>query len=155
MQLTAVDGDGRLLIGGQDVTDSLRDPEIEHGVSLVAKVPAIRRALVHQQRAIARDGPIIVIGRDIGTVVMPKATIKVYLAASVDVRARRRYIELERRGESVDYAQVVMELQRRDKIDSGRADSPLRPAEDATVIDTEGLGVEDLAHQIVGLVGNS
>ena len=119
----------------------------------MAKVPAVRRALVQKQRAIARAGPIVMVGRDIGTVVRPEADIKVYLTASVDVRARRRHAELKRGDKPDDYDQVVKELQRRDKIDSERADSPMRPAEDATVIDTEGLGIEDLARQIVGLVG--
>ena len=155
MELAAVEGGDRLLVDGQDLADRLRDPDVERGVSLVAKVSAVRRALVEQQRAIASEGPTVVVGRDIGTVVMPNAPIKVYLTAPVDVRARRRYEELQRRGEAVDYAQTVMELQRRDKIDSERADSPLRPAEDATVIDTEGRGVEELAHQILGLVGNN
>ena len=151
---TSEDG-GRLLVDGQDVSDHLRDQEVERGVSLVAKVPGIRRALVKQQRALARKGPIVMAGRDIGTVVLRRAPIKVYLAAPVDVRARRRFLELQGQGDSRDYAQVVNDLSMRDKIDSERADSPLRPAEDAVLIDTDDLRVEELAQKILGLVGRN
>ena len=125
---------------------------MEHGVSLVAKVPEVRRALVRQQHAIASEGPIVMVGRDIGTVVLPEASLKVFLTASIEVRARRRHNELRSQGVCAEQQQVVKELRRRDKIDSGRADSPLRPAEDAILIDTDSLGIEELADKIVGLV---
>ena len=155
MQLVHEEGDERLLVDGQDITDHLRDPEVERGVSLVAKVPGVRRGLVRQQRAIAEESPIVMAGRDIGTVVLPDAQLKVYLTASVDVRARRRYLELQRQGNSVEYAQVESELKRRDKIDSERVDSPLRPANDAKLIDTNGVEVEALVDLILDYVGRN
>ena len=152
--LVPAQGGDRLLVNEQDITDHLREPEVESGVSLVAKVPGVRTALVMQQRAIARSGPIVMAGRDIGTVVLPAAAVKVYLTAAVEVRARRRYQELQSRGEPEGYAQVLNETIRRDKIDSQRADSPLRPADDAVVIDTDDLGVEDLAQRVISLAGH-
>lgn len=155
LELVSVDGEERLLVDGVDITDRLRDPEIEHGVSLVAKVPGVRRALVEQQRAITRKGGFVVAGRDIGTVVLPDAPVKVYLDASIGVRARRRHEELKGQGASVDYAQVESALKRRDKIDSERVDSPLRPAKDAVLIDTDDLDVVELVERILGLVDHS
>ena len=153
VQLVPTEGRERLLVDGRDVTGNLRKPEVDHGVSLVAQMPGVRRALVRQQRAIAIEGSIVMAGRDIGTVVLPDAQLKVFLTASVEVRARRRYQELQRIGDPVDYSQVVDELMRRDKIDSERTDSPLRPAKDAVTIDTDDLGVADLAERILHLVG--
>ena len=142
----------RLLVDGQDMTDHLVDPDVERGVSIVAKAPEVRVPLVERQRAIAMAGPIVMVGRDIGTVVLPRADVKVYLQASVEVRTQRRYLEMERRGEAVDYAQVLSETARRDRIDSERADSPLRPADDAIVIDTAEFGVEELVQMVLGYV---
>ena len=153
MRLESHEGGDKLVVDGEDVTDHLRGPEIEQGVSLVSRVAGVRTALVERQRAIAEEGPIVVAGRDIGTVVLPGAAVKVYLTASVEVRARRRYRQMRGKGDAVEYAQVVSELVRRDKIDSERGVSPLRPAEDAVVIETEHLGVEDLAEKIVSLAG--
>ena len=149
-----LDGE-RLLVDGRDVTEHLRAPEVEQAVSLVASVPKVREALVAQQRAIAREDPIVMVGRDIGTVVLPDAPIKVYLNASVGVRAQRRHRELQRDGVTVDYGQVEGELIRRDTIDSERADSPLRPAEDAVQIDTDDLEVQDVAQKVVDLAEGS
>jgi cytidylate kinase len=145
------DGD-RLLVDGADVTDHLRDPEVERGVSQVASVSGVRAALVEQQRSIARESPIVMVGRDIGTVVLPEAAVKVYLTAPVAVRAGRRALEIESRGGVQDRETVMSDLIRRDKIDSERSDSPLRPARDAALIDTDGLAVEELADRILLLV---
>ena len=153
VQLVPTEGRDRLLVDGRDVTGNLRKPEVEHGVSLVAQMPGVRRALVRQQRAIAIEGSIVMAGRDIGTVVLPDAQVKVLLTASVEVRARRRHQELQRIGDPMDYPQVVDDLIRRDKIDSERTDSPLRPAKDAVTISTDDLGVADLAERILHLVG--
>ncbi len=153
MRLAPAEGSERLIVDGHDVTERLREPDVERDVSPVAKVSGVRSALVAQQRAIAREGPIVMAGRDIGAVVLPDAAVKVYLTASVGLRAQRRYAELQCRAESVEYAQVMNDLIRRDKIDAERADSPLRPAPDAVLIDTENMGVEELAQRIVCLVG--
>ena len=125
---------------------------MERGVSLVARVPGVRRSLVAQQRRMAAAGPLVMAGRDIGTVVLPDAPVKVYLNASAPVRARRRRGDMESGGSEADERQVLEGLIRRDKIDSGRADSPLRPAEDATIIDTDDLRIEHVADKIVDLV---
>ena len=154
MRLVPAKGGDRLLVNERDITDHLREPEVERGVSLVAKMPGVRTALVMQQRDIARAGPIVMAGRDIGTVVLPAAAVKVYLTAAVEVRARRRYQELQSRGEPESYAHVLNETIRRDKIDSQRADSPLHPADDAVIIDTDDLGVEEMAQKVISLAGH-
>ena len=153
MRLSPTNGQDRLTTDGEDVTDKLRTPEVERGVSLVARVPGVRRAMVNQQRAIAREGPIVMAGRDIGTVVLPDARTKIFLTASVGERARRRHLELKLQGANVAYEQVLLELQRRDKIDSERDDSPLRPAQSAAVINTDGKRIQDLVEQIVSFTG--
>ena len=104
--------------------------------------------MVDQQRVVASQGPIVMVGRDIGTVVLPDADVKVFLQASVDVRARRRYDELLSQGKSADYQRVRADLSRRDKIDSERADSPLLPAPDAVLLDTDYLTVEEVVQRI-------
>ncbi len=153
MSLSAANGKDRLTMDGEDVTGKLRLPVVERGVSLVARVPGVRRAMVSQQQAIARQGPIVMVGRDIGTVVLPNAPTKVFLTASVGERARRRHMEMERQGAKGAYEQVLAELQRRDKIDSERDDSPLRPAKDAAVLNTDGKTIQELVEQIVSFIG--
>ncbi|MCH7746106.1 MAG: (d)CMP kinase [Chloroflexi bacterium] len=152
MRLVPGEAGDRLLVDGEDVTDFLREPEVDRGVSQVSAVSGVRRALVEQQRAIASEGSIVMLGRDIGTVVLPKADVKVFLTASVEVRARRRYRELQENGSDISYEQVVSDLERRDRIDRERAASPLRPADDATQIDTDNLGVEEIAKRILAAV---
>jgi len=137
----------RLWADGEDVTDDLRTPEIDRNVSAVSKVPAVRRTLVEQQRAIASEAPMVMAGRDIGTVVLRDAPVKIFLIASVDERARRRTLQ----DPAADLERTRRDLERRDAIDSGRDDSPLRPAEDAVVIDTDGLDVEEIALRVVEL----
>lgn len=144
------DGVYRLWADGEDVTDELRTPEIDRNVSAVSKVPAVRRTLVEQQRAIAAEAPVVMAGRDIGTVVLRDALVKVYLTASIEERARRRTLE----DPAADLERTRLALERRDAIDSGREDSPLRPAEDAVVIHTDGLDVEEIARHIVELTGS-
>lgn len=138
-------------LDGRDVTAHLRDTAVDRAVSAVSRVSGVRTALVRQQRAIAADGSIVVVGRDIGTVVLPGAALKVYLTADVQVRARRRHLEMEAHGEAADYSQVDGDLARRDRIDTERSDSPLRPADDAVIIDTDELEVEEVAREVLGL----
>ncbi len=152
LRLSFIDGADRLTADGADVTDGLRTPDVERGVSLVARVPGVRRSLVAQQRRMAADGPVVMAGRDIGTVVMPDAPVKVYLNASARVRAGRRRRDMVADGSEADERQVLEGLIRRDKIDSERADSPLRPARDAVIMDTDDLGIEHVADKIVDLV---
>ena len=148
IQVVSHQGQERLVLDGEDVTGDLREAEVERRVSLVARLSEVRTALVAKQRAIADEGPIVMAGRDIGTVVLPDAPVSVYLKAPLDVRARRRHIELQELGVDSDYDRVIEELRRRDKIDSEREDSPLRPADDAVQIDTEAQGVQELAEKI-------
>ena len=133
----------QVLVGGISVGPELRESEVDHNVSLVSRVTAVRRALVNQQRNLASEGNIVVVGRDIGTVVLPDADLKIYITASVEERAQRRWREFQAQGREADYQWVLDETQARDDMDSQRADSPLKPAEDAWVLNTDGLtGVE-------------
>lgn len=150
--------DGReytVLIDGRDVTWDIRSPEVEAAVSRVSRWPAVREALVEQQRRIAGTGSIVMVGRDIGTVVLHDAELKVYLTADVAERARRRAAQLRARGESVDDAALESDLAARDEQDSRREHSPLRPADDARIVDTTGLPIERVIKTIVDLAGTA
>lgn len=139
-------------VDGEDLTGVLRQPEVERGVSLVSRVPQVRRAMVAVQRRLASRRRVVMAGRDIGTVVLPSADLKIYLDASVEERARRRHEELAALGRSFTQSDVRQQILRRDAIDSGREDSPLRAAEDAVVISTDGLNQEQAVEKIVALV---
>ena len=150
--------DGRpysVFVQGRDVTWAIRRPEVEAQVSLVSRVPGVRDALVSQQRVMAEAGGVVMVGRDIGTVVLPRAPLKVYLVASPEESAMRRFRELRERGEEVDWEALRDEMARRDKIDSERAHSPLRPAEDAHIVDTENRTVEEVVEEIERLLKSS
>lgn len=138
-----------VMVGEHQVESELRAPEVESQVSLVARVPEVRRALVRQQRALAEKGKIVMVGRDIGTVVLPDADLKIFMLASAQERARRRWLELHTQGLDVDFPQVLRETQARDALDSQRADSPLVPAKDAFLLDTEGLTVPQVVARIL------
>lgn len=140
-----------VLVDGADVTARLRSPAVEEAVSLVSRVPAVREALVRRQREIAQRGDIVMAGRDIGTVVLPAASLKIYLDASLEERARRRYAEFASMGRNVTRQMVLDDLRRRDHIDSQRSVSPLRPAADAVIINTDGLALEEVLEQILDL----
>jgi len=147
--------DGRpysVFVQGQEVTWEIRSPEVEVLVSLVSLVPGVREALVAQQRLMALAGGVVMVGRDIGTVVLPEAGLKVYLTATPEERALRRFRELRDRGEEVDWQALHDEMARRDKIDSERAHSPLRPAEDACIVDTENRTIEEVVEEIERLL---
>lgn len=139
-------GDGRLydvLLDGEDVTWPIRDPEVEASVSQVAAHQAVRAALLPVQRRIA-TGKVVIVGRDIGSTVVPDAGVKVFLQASVEERARRRFLELEQRGQPAEYDTVLCDLRMRDEIDSSRSASPLRVPDGALVLDTDGLSVDEV-----------
>ena len=147
--------DGRqytVLADGEDVTWAIRTPEVDANVSPVSAYAGVRRALVAQQRRIAAGGQVVMVGRDIGTVVLPEADLKVYLDASVEERARRRWREIRERGEDADYEAVLAAMRRRDEIDSNRRVSPLRPAADAVIVDTTGLSIEEVLARVEQLV---
>ena len=149
IRLTSVCEEDRLLLDGDDITDRLRLTEVDAAVSAVSAVSGVRSALVARQRAIASDGPIVMCGRDIGTVVLPDACLKVFLTATVEVRARRRAAE---KAENTDYVKIMNELARRDRIDSEREDSPLHPAEDAITIPTDSMTIEEVVQAIISKV---
>ncbi len=142
----------RTVLNGEDVTEELRTPEVTQWVSLVSSFPAVRRFLVEQQRQMGRCGGIVMDGRDIGTVVFPDADVKVFLTASLPVRARRRCQELRQQGIEVTEEQVAAELERRDQLDSHRRESPLMQAPDAVVIDTTELTIEEQTERVLELV---
>ncbi len=147
--------DGRqytVLADGQDVTWEIRRPEVNGGVSPVSAHPGVRAALTVQQRRIGQQGQIVMVGRDIGTVVLPEADLKIYLDATLEERAGRRYREDVARGELTEFDMVLASVRRRDEIDSGRMLAPLRAATDAVIIDTTELGVEQVLERVVALV---
>lgn len=146
--------DGRLYdvrLEGQDVTWAIRAAEVDRNVSAVSAHPAVRRALLGVQRRIGRSGRVVMAGRDIGTVVMPNADLKVWLDASLDERARRRQQELARRGLDRPLEEIREEMERRDRLDAGRASAPMRVAPDAVVIDTDGRSIAQVVDEIVRL----
>jgi CMP/dCMP kinase len=135
----------QVIVGERQVGPELRSPDIARYASLVATIPEVRRAMVREQRAMAVEGKIVMVGRDIGTVVLPNADLKVFLTASVEERARRRWREFRR---EVDFSEVLQETRARDHRDSTRADSPLVPAQDAFLVDT----TENDVNQVVDLI---
>jgi len=148
-----IDGrNGDILADGQDVTWDIRRPEVEAHVSQVSAYPGVRKALSAQQRRIGRRGQVVMVGRDIGTVVLPEADLKIYLDASAEERARRRYQEIIDRGEQADYDEILAAMRRRDQIDSTRALAPLRPAPDAVILDSDRLDAGQVLNAIRELV---
>ena len=147
--------DGRaytVLLDGEDVTWQIRDPQIDRIVSQVARIPAVRDAMVEQQRALAGRGRLVMVGRDIGTVVLPKADRKIYLTASAAERAKRREEELRSRGQVRPRQELLQEILRRDKLDSERTVAPMKAADDAIVVQTDGLSVGEALERVLGIV---
>ena len=143
--------DGRncdVMIDTEDVTWNIHSPEVDAQVSIVSAYPKVRTALSGQQRRIGLQGKVVMAGRDIGTVILPEADLKIFLDASLEVRARRRYNELLQRGESVDYDSIYSMLSERDRIDSTREVAPLKIAEDAVVINSDGLNIQEVFEKI-------
>jgi cytidylate kinase len=132
--------DGRpcdVILGDKDVTWDMRNAEVDANVSVVSAYAGVRKALSEQQRRIGLRGRVVMVGRDIGTVVLPEADLKIYLDASAEERAKRRFDELVARGEKVNYDEILRKVIERDRIDSTRAVAPLRPAADAVIIDSD------------------
>lgn len=141
----------RVFLNGADVTREIRRPEVGDRVSQVARWASVREAMVKLQRAMSEGGGVVMDGRDIGTVVLPSADVKVFLTASPEERASRRYRELVARGEDVSFAQVFESIRTRDFVDSSRRLSPLRKAPDAVEIDTTGKSAEEVTRLIIDL----
>jgi cytidylate kinase len=143
--------DGReydVIADGKDVTWSIRKKKVDAKVSKVSAYPGVREALTRQQRRIGLRGKVIMVGRDIGTVVLPEADLKIYLDASVEERARRRYDQRIERGEKADFGKILKMLKKRDRKDSTRDIAPLRAAEDAVVINTDQLSILEVVAEI-------
>jgi len=143
-----------VFIDGEDVSSKLLRPEIEGLVALIAKVAEVRQAMVSEQRKLAQRGKVVMAGRDIGTVVLPGAELKIFLTASTEERARRRYKELLERGQNSSLEAVLADLKKRDEMDINRTISPLKPAEDAIIIDTENFSLEQVVDKIYTLAVN-
>ena len=140
-----------VLLDGEDATPHLRDDDVEANVSLVSRVPEVRTALVVVQRRLAGQGKIVMAGRDIGSVVLPDADLKVYLDASREVRARRREQQMRGAGLAPDFDALLTELERRDGLDSSRATSPLTAAPGAVIIHTDDLTLAEVVRRILNL----
>jgi len=144
--------DGRacdVVIAGKDVTWDIRDGAVDENVSVVSAYAGVRQALSEQQRRIGLRGKVVMVGRDIGTVVLPEADLKIYLDASAEERAKRRFNEIVARGEKADYDEILKKVIERDRIDSTRAVAPLRPADDAVIIDSDKMNAEQVVARVM------
>lgn len=148
--------DGRqydVICDGEDITWSIREPRIEQHVSPVSAYPGVRSAMTSQQRRIGLQGKVIMVGRDIGTVVLPEAPLKIYLDATVEERAHRRYHEIQARGNHAQtFDEILAAMRRRDAIDSNRAAAPLKPAPDAVVIDSTRMNIMEVIATVEKLI---
>jgi cytidylate kinase len=145
-------GAQHVLLDGADVTLELREPEVSRMASVVSAIPEVRREMVRRQRELAARSGGVVEGRDIGTVVFPDAAVKVFLTAEPEVRARRRFEELARQGLVATWDEVLEEQRQRDRRDSTRPDSPLRPADGAVIVDTSRLTLQEVVDAMLALV---
>ncbi|MBI3158761.1 MAG: (d)CMP kinase [Chloroflexi bacterium] len=147
--------DGRqadVLIDGRDCTWEIRQPQVDASVSIVAAYPGVRQALTGPQRRIGLRGRVVMVGRDIGTVVLPEADLKIYLDASVAERARRRFEERRRSGKPEEFERLLDSIRQRDRLDASRDLAPLRPAEDAVIVDSDGKNADEVFAEMLALV---
>lgn len=140
--------EGKFLLNGRDVTEEIRSPRVNDHVSEVSALKVVRQEMVSLQREISKGKRVILDGRDIGTVVFPEADVKIYLVASPEERAKRRYLEYQQKGEKISLEEVLTSIQKRDQMDSTRKESPLRKAEDAIEIDSSFLSIEEVIEKI-------
>jgi len=152
VELKFTDGEQKVYLNGEDVSEAIRTPEASMAASNVSAIPAVRDFLFELQRDIARNNNCLMDGRDIGTVVLPWAQIKLFLTASPEERAMRRYKELAAKGQPEDYDKVLEEMKQRDYNDSHRAIAPLKPAEDAVLMDTSGQSLEQSIDAVTSLI---
>jgi len=150
--ITFVAGTSQVLLNGEDVSEAIRSPEVSAAASKVSAVPAVRRALVEKQRAMAANNSVVMEGRDIGSIVFPEAQVKVFLDADPDVRAGRRVAELQAKGEEVVSDETARELAERDKRDRTRVESPLVQAPDAVYLDSSSLSVQEVEESVLKMV---
>ena len=152
IEVKYIDGAQRVFLNGEDLGDRIRTPEMSMYASAVSAIPAVRAFLLDTQKDIAAKNSVIMDGRDIGTVILPNADLKIYLTASAECRAKRRYDELLAKGQKVEFADVLREMNERDENDSTRATAPAVAAEDAILFDNTGMGLEETVNHIVSLV---
>ncbi len=145
------DGVQRIDLNGEDVSDAIRENAVSAAASAVSAVPRVRELMVARQREIAAKTDVVMDGRDIGTRVLPDAPLKIFLTAQPEVRARRRYLELERRGEKVDFETLLREIRQRDYNDSHRAVSPMTPAADAILLDSSDMTEKEVTERVISL----
>ncbi len=141
-----------VILDGKDVTWDIRSPDVNANVSLVSSYAGVRKAMTARQREIGLHNPVVMVGRDIGTVVLPEANVKIYLDASVEERAWRRHREFDERGENLHYDRILRAMQERDHFDSTRELAPLYAAPDAIIIDTTNLTIDEVTDQVMELV---
>lgn len=146
------DGKSKIFVNNKDITKAIRKPHVDNNVSNVARIKGVRKALVKQQRKMAQKGKIIMDGRDIGSRVLPDADLKIYLTASVEERAKRRYNDLKEKDENIDFEEVKKQIIKRDKIDTNRDISPLVKTEDAVCIDTTDKSINKTVSVIYKLI---
>ena len=146
-----VSGEQRVLLNGEDVSRAIRENEVSAAASAVSAVAEVRVMLVARQQEIARQQSVVMDGRDIGTHVLPDATLKVYLTAAAEERAKRRFAELKRKGQTVDFDRLLAEINQRDWDDSHREASPLRQAEDAVLVDSSNMNLQQVVGHILAL----
>lgn len=152
IELKHSDGAQRMYLWGSDVSEEIRTPKSSMYASDVSAMPAVRSCLLDMQRNLARDNSAVMDGRDIGTVVLPDAELKIFLTATSEERAQRRYLELRQKGDESSFDEVLRDIIRRDEQDTGRAAAPLKPAEDAVFIDNSQIGLEDCVKLLCDLV---
>src|SRR5690625_4297106 len=154
ISLTNVNGEQAVFLDDEDVTERIRENDVSNAVSYIAKLPSVREEMVRRQRLLAENVSVIMDGRDIGTNVLPNAEVKIFLLASVEERAKRRYEENKRKGIASDLAVLKKEIAERDKHDMEREHSPLKRADDAMEIDTTSLAIDDVVVKILAHVNN-
>ena len=154
IDLRSENGTQRVFLDSEDVTSAIRTPEVSQGASKVAVIPGVRHVLVAEQRRAGAQGGVVMEGRDIGSVVFPDADLKIFLTASPEIRAERRWREHQQKGDSIDLPRTLQEIHERDQRDSGRASSPLVRAKDAVVVDSTAMEPEEVARLVVMLARN-
>jgi len=149
VELQQSNGEQRVLVDGEDVTEAIRVPEVGNLASPISAIPEVREILLDWQREFGRQGGIVAEGRDTGTVVFPNAEVKIFLTASLDERARRRHKELLERGINISFEQVKLDMEARDQRDSTRHVAPLRPAPDAVLINTDHMSLDEVVEEVL------
>ncbi len=154
VRLKFTDGQQRVFVAGEDVSDKIRTPEVSMGSSAVSAIPEVRRFLFDLQKKIASENNIIMDGRDIGTVVLPDAQLKIFLTASAEERARRRYEEIKNSQENISFENILGDIIKRDYNDMNRSVSPLKQADDAILVDSTDMSIESVISHIENLINN-